>query len=223
MAQSIKNASTAATIEPHGVERNSATNRSVDPFETELTALVPFLRAFSRGLCRKEDLAEDLAQEALAKAWCARDRFEPGTNLKAWLFTILRHEYYSHKRRAWRQMAWDEQLGEQIPAAEGQQLWAMHLSDCVRAFGQLPDRQREALLLVGAGGFSQEEAANVLGTAAGSLKSRTARGRSALAEFLQGDRQLPQRSTARAAAGMDDILAQLTAVVLAGTNNASHV
>src|ERR1700683_1811776 len=85
-------------------------------FQRDLIALIPHLRAFSRMLCGRRVIAEDMAQEALAKAWRARARFQPGTNLKAWLFTILRNEYYSHGRRAWRETHWDEVLGGRIAA-----------------------------------------------------------------------------------------------------------
>src|SRR5271156_4792461 len=81
-------------------------------FQQDFIPLIPHLRAFSRAICRHRDLAEDMAQEALAKAWRCRDQFEPGTNLKAWLFNIFRNEFYSHKRRAWRETRWDESKGD---------------------------------------------------------------------------------------------------------------
>jgi RNA polymerase sigma factor (sigma-70 family) len=114
-------------------------------FQRELVALIPHLRAFSRVLCGRRAIAEDLAQEALAKAWRARERFELGTNLKAWLFTILRNEFYSHARRAWRETHWDDDLGDNIPAPPREQEWAMELSDAARALNALPDCQRPVL------------------------------------------------------------------------------
>src|SRR5690349_4665318 len=75
-------------------------------FKTDLLNLVPFLRAFARSLSGHRDLADDLAQDTLVRAWQSRDSFVPGTNLKAWLFTILRNQYFSDRRRAWRQVAW---------------------------------------------------------------------------------------------------------------------
>src|ERR1700704_4342395 len=77
-------------------------------FKTSLIALIPQLRAFATVLCRNRELGEDLAQEALVKAWRAQNSFEPGTNLKAWLFTILRNVFMTYRRRAWRQASWDE-------------------------------------------------------------------------------------------------------------------
>src|SRR6202166_2339479 len=122
-------------------------------FRKDLLGLIPFLRAFSRSLCGDRELADDLAQEALAKAWQSRDTFRAGSNLKAWLFTILRNEFYSDRWRAWRQALWDEAAAERLPAAGGEQTWSAQLSDTARALCGLPTEQREALILVGAGGF----------------------------------------------------------------------
>src|SRR5450432_3422569 len=94
------------------INKNSPCSPS---FQRDLLALIPHLRAFARKLCGHRELAEDLVQDTLTKAWAARERFELGTNMKAWLFTILRHELYSHGRRAWRQVHWDEDKGETIP------------------------------------------------------------------------------------------------------------
>ena len=167
---------------------------------------MPQLQAFSRSLCRRHGLAEDMAQDALAKAWRSRHLFEPGTNLKAWLFTILRHRYYSHMRRAWREIRWDDDAGEQIPAPADEQMWAMELSDCARALSQLPQQQRDAVLLIGAGGLTYDDAAAILHTPVGSLKSRTSRGRSDMAKYLTGEKPLQPRSRETGAAGLDEIL-----------------
>src|SRR3982075_3171214 len=128
-------------------------------FRRHLLDLIPFLRAFSRSLCGDRELADDLAQEALAKAWQSRDTFRAGTNLKAWLFTILRNQFYSDRRRAWRQAPWDQEAAERIPGGGEDQLFSAQLSDTARALRCLSDEQREALILVGAGGFSYEDAA----------------------------------------------------------------
>src|ERR1044071_7165708 len=116
-------------------------------FRRDLLDLIPFLRAFSRSLCGDRELADDLAQEALAKAWQSRDTFIPGTNLKAWLFTILRNQFYSDRRRAWRQAPWDQEAAERIPGGGSDQSWAAELSDTARALRCLSDEQREALIL----------------------------------------------------------------------------
>ena len=86
-------------------------------FKADLLDLIPFLRAFARSLCGNQETADDLAQETLVKAWQARDMFAPGTNLKAWLFTILRNQFYSDRRRAWRQAPWDQEAAERIPGS----------------------------------------------------------------------------------------------------------
>src|SRR6478752_10285419 len=116
-------------------------------FKTELLGLVPFLRAFARSLTGNPEAADDLAQETLVKAWQSRSSFIPGTNLKAWLFTILRNQFYSDRRRAWRQAPWDESAAERVPIARGEQTWAVQLSDTARALRGLPAEQREALIL----------------------------------------------------------------------------
>ena len=188
-------------------------------FQRDLVALIPHLRAFSRTLCGTKASAEDLAQDALAKAWRARDSFEPGTNLKAWLFTILRNEFYSYGRSAWRQTPWDENLAESIPAPARAQEWAMQLSDAARALRELPDAQREALILISAGGFSYDEAAKICGVAAGTVKSRVARGRKALLQKLDGHTPLATRMQMHVTNGTNDIMAQLNALT---THNAAY-
>src|ERR1700723_2175766 len=130
-------------------------------FKAGLLELIPFLRAFARSLCGNPEMADDLAQETLVKAWQARDMFAPGTNLKAWLFTILRNQFYSDRRRAWRQAPWDQDAAERIPGGGEDQIHSAELSDTVRALKHLSDEQREALILVGAGGFSYEDAAGI--------------------------------------------------------------
>jgi RNA polymerase sigma-70 factor (ECF subfamily) len=178
-------------------------------FRDGLIELLPFLRAFARSLCGNRELADDIAQEALAKAWQSRDSFRPGSNLKAWLFTILRNLYYSDRRRAWRQAPWDETAAERIPSPRGEQSWAVDLSDTARAMTALPDEQREALILVGAGGFSYEDAARISGCAVGTVKSRVARARKALIAALDGREPLAEK---RRLAGQDathEIMAEL--------------
>lgn len=180
-------------------------------FQQGLLELIPFLRAFSRSLCGDRDLADDLAQEALTKAWQSRDSFRPGSNLKAWLFTILRNQFYSDRRRAWRQAPWDEGAAERLPAAGGEQTWSAQLSDTARALRGLPTEQREALILVGAGGFSYEEAASICNCAIGTVKSRVARARKALIGSLEGRGHLPLHAESRPGKGdaTHEIMAQL--------------
>src|ERR1700719_651789 len=136
-------------ISQSGHGRNHPASLSSDvasEFKREFIALIPQLCAFSRRLCRSHDFADDMSQEALAKAWRARDQFKPGTNLKAWLFTILRNQVYSEARRAWRKVQWDEERGNNIPAPANQQEHAMDVSDTARALRILPKNQRDAVI-----------------------------------------------------------------------------
>lgn len=178
-------------------------------FKADLLDLIPFLRAFARSLCGNQETADDLAQETLVKAWQARNMFAPGTNLKAWLFTILRNQFYSDRRRAWRQAPWDQDAAERIPGSSGEQSWAAELSDTARALSQLSDEQREALILVGAGGFSYEDAAAICHCAVGTVKSRVARARKSLLSILEGEDPLPPSSHAAEGDAADEIMAQL--------------
>ena len=177
-------------------------------FKNGLLELIPFLRAFARSLCGNPEMADDLAQETLVKAWQARHMFAAGTNLKAWLFTILRNQFYSDRRRAWRQAPWDQDAAERIPGSSGEQNWAAELSDTARALKSLSDEQREALILVGAGGFSYEDAAKICNCAVGTVKSRVARARRSLVALLDGEDPLPSPSVAKGDAA-NEIMAQL--------------
>ncbi len=178
-------------------------------FKTGLMELIPFLRAFARSLCGNPDIADDLAQETLVKAWQSRATFAPGTNLKAWLFTILRNQFYSDRRRAWRQAPWDQDAAERIPGASEEQSWAAELSDTARALTSLSDEQREALILVGAGGFSYEAAAQICNCAVGTVKSRVARARKTLIGILEGTEPLPANTGEDSADATNEIMAQL--------------
>ncbi len=162
-------------------------------FKRELTEVVPHLRAFARGLCGRPDMADDLVQEALLKAWAAQERFEPGTSMRAWTFVILRNAYLTDMRRNRFRGEYDETVAERILTAPAGQEEPLHLSDLHRALLTLPPERREALLLVGAGGFSYEEAANICGCAVGTIKSRVGRARAALSSMME-DGDIPDRS-----------------------------
>jgi RNA polymerase sigma-70 factor (ECF subfamily) len=158
--------------------------RAGQDFRTELLALIPALKAFARKLCGDRAGGEDLAQETLAKAWQYRRSFHPGTNLKAWLFTIARNEFYTSRRRAQREAPFDQAEAEQLPGNGVDQIWSTDLSDTLRAVGSLPAPLREALLLVGAGGCSYQEVARICDCPVGTAKSRVSRARRALATLL---------------------------------------
>src|ERR1700687_2978567 len=102
-------------------------------FRARLIHLIPFLRAFARTLCGHRDEPDDLCQEALAKAWQGRATFEPGTNLKAWLFMILRNQFLSDRRRSWRQKPWDDGAAEAALVTHASQESSVALSDVGRA------------------------------------------------------------------------------------------
>lgn len=184
----------------------------IDRFRADLVALIPFLRAFAHTLCGRREEADDLCQETLAKAWQARETFEAGTNLKAWLFVILRNQFYSEKRHAWRQRPWDQGVADQTLVTYGEQHSALSLSDLARTLRKLPDEQREALILVGAGGFSYEESAAICKCPVGTIKSRVARARATLAEALET--KLPDsHPRAPEMSATDEILSQLDDLV----------
>ncbi len=162
-------------------------------FKRELSAVIPHLRAFARGLCGRPDMADDLVQETMLKAWAARERFEPGTSMRAWTFVILRNAYLTEMRRNRFRGEYDETVAERILTQPASQEDPVHLSDMHRALLSLPPERREALLLVGAGGFSYEEAASICGCAVGTIKSRVGRARATLTEML-AEGSIPRRS-----------------------------
>ena len=155
-------------------------------FKDKLGKTIPHLRAYARGLCGNHDTADDLVQETMLKAWAARTRFTAGTSFKAWTFTILRNHYFSQMRRQRFVGDWDDLVADRKLAAPASQERSVELRDLMRALAQLSDPQREALILVGAGGLAYEEAAEIMGTAVGTIKSRVARGRAALWALMEG-------------------------------------
>ncbi|WP_199241125.1 sigma-70 family RNA polymerase sigma factor [Marinicauda salina] len=174
-------------------------------FQDELTGAIPHLRAFARSLCGDPVEADDLVQETLVKAWKAQDRFKPGTSIRAWTFMILRNHFYSERRRAWRKSERGGEIPEAALTSNGAQDGAMDLDDLRRALDRLPSEQREALVLVGAGGFSYEEAAEICGCAVGTVKSRVSRARNAVEALLSDSADLaPSKNTA--ASGAEDFV-----------------
>jgi RNA polymerase sigma-70 factor (ECF subfamily) len=150
----------------------------------DLLSVIPNLRAFAVSLCGNLDRADDLVQETLVKAWSNIGSFVEGTNLRAWLFTILRNIYYSEYRKRRREVADPDGTFAAKLATAPAQSGHMDLLDFRAALQQLPSDQREALILIGASGLSYEEAAGICGAAIGTMKSRVNRARSRLAEML---------------------------------------
>jgi RNA polymerase sigma-70 factor (ECF subfamily) len=139
-------------------------------FKRELVTLIPHLRAFARTLTGDPTAADDLAQDAM---------------MKAWTFMILRNQFYSEKRRSWRQSQLDQEAAERTLVAVDDPEAPVALDELRMALNTLPEEQREALILVGAGGFAYEEAAEICQCAVGTVKSRVSRARRALQATLE--------------------------------------
>jgi RNA polymerase sigma-70 factor (ECF subfamily) len=169
-------------------------------FKAQLIQLMPHVRAFAHSLERRPD-ADDLAQDALARGWKARASYQPGTNLKAWLFTILRNQFLTGKRRSWRTQPLDPFVAETTLIASDNPTWREDLLDVRCAMELLPVDQREALVLVGAAGMSYEEAARICECAIGTVKSRVSRARATLSALLEskksGSRAQPDVSATK--------------------------
>jgi RNA polymerase sigma-70 factor (ECF subfamily) len=153
----------------------------------QLVAEIGSLRAFAVSLCGDKERADDLVQETLFKAWNHLESFKEGTNLKAWLFTILRNTYFSERRKRRREVEDADGAYAARLASHPTQHGHMDMQDFRAALTQLPDDQREALILVGAAGFSYEEAAEISSCAVGTIKSRVNRARNRLAGILGMD------------------------------------
>ncbi len=156
-------------------------------FKDELLAEIKNLRAFAISLSGSISLADDLVQEALLRAWSKSDRFQPGTSLRAWLFTILRNIYYSNYRKRSREVQDSDGACARRLTVPGDQESHLDLEDFRKALAKLPAEQREVLTLIGASGLSYEEAAAICEVEIGTIKSRLSRARSKLVELLGMD------------------------------------
>ena len=156
-----------------------------DSLKTILLSLIPNLRAFALSLCGNPERADDLVQETLLKAWSHMDSFQEGTNLRAWLFTILRNTYFSDMRKRRREVEdRDGKKAESLSVAPAQQ-GHLDMQDLRKALNLLPPDQREALVLIGAAGMSYVEAAEIAHCAVGTVKSRVNRARIKLGSLLR--------------------------------------
>ncbi|GLK74766.1 RNA polymerase sigma factor [Methylopila jiangsuensis] len=153
----------------------------------ELLVHIPSLRAFAVSLSGQIDRADDLVQETLVKAWRNLGSYTEGTNMRAWLFTILRNVYISDIRRRKREVQDTDGMFAERVSVPPQQNGHMDLADFQKALASLPDEQREALILIGAAEFSYEEAAEIANCAVGTVKSRVNRARNALTRKLNLD------------------------------------
>ncbi|MCH8488334.1 MAG: sigma-70 family RNA polymerase sigma factor [Oceanicaulis sp.] len=145
---------------------------------------LPALRTFALSLCRDASQADDLLQDTVVKAWSKFHLFTEGTNLRAWLFTILRNNFYSGRRKKARETEDPDEIMAGQLVSKPDQYGHLALGELQAALKRIPDEQREALILVGAMGFTVEEAAETCGCAPGTIKSRTNRARKALAALL---------------------------------------
>lgn len=159
------------------------TTAATESFKLAISAAMPNLRAFAISLCRDVSRADDLVQETLLKAWSHRDSFEEGTNLRAWLFTILRNTFFSECRKLSRESQDDQGLAMRLTTREEQQ-GHVDLADVMAALDRLSAEQREAITLIAAEGFSYKEAARISGCEIGTIKSRVNRGRKRLADLV---------------------------------------
>ncbi|MCA8908090.1 MAG: sigma-70 family RNA polymerase sigma factor [Rhodospirillaceae bacterium] len=154
----------------------------------ELEGFIPSLRRYARSLTHDADQADDLVQETLLKAIGNIDRFDPETNLRAWLFTILLNTFKSQRRMAARRgvhVEWEDTADQSVQPPV--QDLSMELKAFARAIEELPGHERETLMLVALEGFSYGEAAAVLGTEIGTVKSRVSRARAKLRDFDDAD------------------------------------
>ena len=156
----------------------------LDP-KDELITHLPALRGFAMSLTRNRSTADDMMQDTVLKAWANIDRYQPGTNMRAWLFTILRNNFYSSRRKAGREVADVDNVFTDSMSVKPDHDGRLQMTDFKVAFEQLKVEHREALILVGAQGFSYDEAGEMCGVAAGTMKSRVSRARARLVEILK--------------------------------------
>lgn len=185
-------------------------------FRDQLVALLPSLRAFSRGLCGARDMADDLAQDTMMRAWAARASYAQGSNFRAWMFMIMRNQFYTTLRKNSRMVSLDPEVAERVLVVAPAQQNSINVEDVAKALQTLPAEQREVLLLIGANGMSYDEAAVIIGCAMGTVKSRLARGRSALAALIDGPGDIGATTSAqpRAKPGTGAEVAQAFSQVL---------
>lgn len=172
-----------------------APSPAVQP-ELNVVELLPDLMAYGRALAKEKHVAEDLVQETLLKALSNTDKFRAGTNLRAWLFTILKNTFITYCRKNGREIELPEQADEWLEGTASDQLANEELADFVRALHSIPTEFKEALVLVGALGMSYDEVANLKDCAVGTVKSRVSRARTMVSTALENDDNLPSHDEA---------------------------
>jgi RNA polymerase sigma-70 factor (ECF subfamily) len=172
---------------------------TAESWRDDVIGMIPALRAFAWSLSHNASDADDLVQDTLIKAWTNREKFELGTNLRAWLFTILRNTYYTAIVRRRREVRDEDGAYAATLTSPANQDWSLAVGALEAALRRLPDEHREALILVGGAGLTYEEAAVICGCALGTIKSRVNRARNRLAKLLDmdiedGDEEVDRRS-----------------------------
>jgi RNA polymerase sigma-70 factor (ECF subfamily) len=169
----------------------------------EILATVPSLRAFAISLSGNVDRADDLVQETMLRALANIDSFQPGSNMPAWLFTILRNLFRSDYRKRRREVEDADGNYARTLKTQPTQTTRIEFEEFRAALDKIPQDQREALILVGASGFSYEDAAAICGCAVGTIKSRVNRARTKLSELLyvEGAQDFGPDDTVRAVMG----------------------
>lgn len=156
-------------------------------WRNDVVAFIPALRAFAWSLSHNASDADDLVQDTLIKAWTNKDKFEEGTNLRAWLFTILRNTYYTNMVRRRREVRDEDGVHAASLTSPASQDWSVAMTALEAALKRLPAEHREALILVGGAGMTYEEAAAICGCALGTIKSRVNRARNRLLKLMDAE------------------------------------
>ncbi len=179
----------ACTVDARGNDpiRSRRAAYDEETWRDDVVELVPALRAFAWSLSHNSADADDLVQETLIKAWANREKFEPGTNLRAWLFTILRNTYYTALAKKRREVADEDGKHAAALSSAPTQDWSVAMHALQAALQRLPAEHREALVLVGAAGLTYEEAAEICGCALGTIKSRVNRARAKLMKIMDAE------------------------------------
>jgi len=172
--------------------QDQAVTHTTPCFTAEMTASLPALRNFARSLSRQRDMADDLVQETMVRAWSSRHTFLPGSKFRPWLFTILRNQFYNAVRKQGRLVAWEPEAAERLLVQAPDQEQRLHVADLEGALQQLPPGQRDMLLLIAGAGLSYEEAAEASDCKLGTVKSRINRGRAAMRAIIENGESLPE-------------------------------
>lgn len=176
-------------------------------FTEALEGLLPEMRAFARSLCKDATLADDLVQDACLKAWSAADCYDPSQKMRPWVFRILRNEFYQKVRREWRWNTLSDEDEARLPGGDtGDFLKSLEHNRMCAAIYNLPEDQRDALILVLAAGFTYDEAGEICDTSGGTIKSRVSRGRATVRMDLEHGTQLAESGSMPMSSGPTDLL-----------------